>query len=152
LIALLGGIVRSANQKVHSKAPSGMKSTEQSSTIDIEHRPCVAMGPENAALLERIDAFSLDLPEAELSFSERLARDNGWSHSYARKVIVEYKRFAFLAVAAGHPVTPSEDVDQAWHLHLCYTESYWTHFCREVLGRQLHQRADQGGSSGTCEA
>ena len=31
----------------------------------------------------------------------------------ARRVIREYKRFTFLAMEAGHPVTPSDPVDQA---------------------------------------
>ncbi|MEK6230809.1 MAG: hypothetical protein N2A42_03075 [Luteolibacter sp.] len=35
--------------------------------------------------------------------------------------MTEYKRFVALAMLAGHPVTPSEEVDQAWHLHLVYT-------------------------------
>ncbi len=41
----------------------------------------------------------------------------------------EYRRFAFLAATAGHPVTPSDAVDQAWHLHLTYSRDYWDRFC-----------------------
>ena len=59
----------------------------------------------------------------------RLASENGWSREYAVRVMQEYRRFAFLAVAAGHPVSPSDAVDQAWHLHLVYTRSYWDEFC-----------------------
>ncbi|MEO0455971.1 MAG: hypothetical protein AAF152_05215, partial [Cyanobacteria bacterium P01_A01_bin.114] len=76
------------------------------------------MTAQQAELYERIQSFSLDQPDAQLSFSKRLARDNHWSLDYAQEVIEEYKKFAFLAVAAGHPVTPSDHVDQAWHLHL----------------------------------
>ena len=62
-------------------------------------------------------------------------------------MISEYRRFVFLALAAGHPVTPSDQVDQAWHLHLLYTNSYWNRFCGETLGRRLHHGPTQGGAS-----
>ena len=48
---------------------------------------------------------------------------------------------------AGHPVTPSDEVDQAWHLHLLYTESYWVEMCGELLERPLHHGPTRGGSS-----
>jgi uncharacterized protein (TIGR04222 family) len=98
-------------------------------------------------LYKRIQAFSLDQPDTQLSFSKRLARDNGWSLSYAHRVIEEYKKFTFLAVAAGHPVTPSDQVDQVWHLHLSYTRSYWQEFCPNVLQTPLHHNPSRGGSS-----
>src|SRR5919202_3158465 len=98
-------------------------------------------------LYQRIQAFSLDQPDTQLSFSKRLARDNGWSLGYAQRVIEEYKKFTFLAVAAGHPVTPSDQVDQVWHLHLSYTRSYWQEFCPEVLQTPLHHNPTRGDSS-----
>ena len=104
-----------------------------------------AMNAEQTDLYERIQAFSLDQPNAQLSFSKRLARDNGWSFQYAQQVIEEYKKFAFLAVAAGHPVTPSDQVDQVWHLHLTYTRSYWEEFCLRVLQTPLHHDPTLGG-------
>lgn len=98
-------------------------------------------------LYERIQAFSLDQLDAQLSFSKRLARDNNWSLSYAQRVIEEYKKFTFLAVVAGHPVTPSDQVDQVWHLHLSYTQSYWQDFCPNILQTPLHHDPTRGGSS-----
>ena len=74
-----------------------------------------------------------------------MARENGWSHGRARRVVEEYRRFLFLACSAGHPVTPSDAVDQAWHLHLAYTRSYWEDLCGEVLGRPLHHGPTRGG-------
>lgn len=103
------------------------------------------MKSEHAKLLARLEAFTLDDATAAFPFSARLARDEGWSKPYAQRVIREYKRFAFLAVAAGHPVSPSPAVDQAWHLHLLYTQSYWKDFCGEVLGTPLHHQPTQGG-------
>lgn len=105
------------------------------------------MDSKNVELYERIQGFSLDEPDAQLAFSKRLARDNNWSLDYAQKAIVEYKKFAFLAVAAGHPVTPSEQVDRVWHLHLIYTKSYWQEFCPNILRTELHHNPTQGGSA-----
>ncbi len=99
----------------------------------------------NAQLWPKINAFSLDDPDASFKFSDRLARENGWTHNYTYRVIEEYKRFVFLAMTAGHPVTPSVAVDQAWHLHLTYTQSYWEQFCGEILKRPLHHGPTKGG-------
>ena len=69
-------------------------------------------------LWQRIEAFRLGDPAAPLTFTRRLARENGWTQAFARRVVAEYKRFCYLAARAGHPVTPSDQADQAWHLHL----------------------------------
>src|SRR5262245_503172 len=103
------------------------------------------MTPERADLFARIQAFDVDGGEHALPFAARLARENGWSRTYADRVIVEYKRYVFLAVTSGITVCPSEDVDAAWHLHLTYTRSYWKRFCGEVLGRPLHHEPTKGG-------
>jgi hypothetical protein len=96
-------------------------------------------------LLVRLESFELDEPAAAFPFSARLARENGWSRGFARRVVAEYKRFVWLAMRAGHPVTPSEEVDEAWHLHLCYTRSYWDRMCGEILGKPLHHGPTGGG-------
>lgn len=101
---------------------------------------------ETIGLLEKIMAFELDAEGAQLPFTSRLAREQGWTHVFAGRVAVEYKRFVALAMVAGHPVTPSEEVDQAWHLHMVYTSSYWHDLCRDVLGRELHHSPTTGGS------
>lgn len=102
--------------------------------------------PDSPSLLGRIEAFPLDEPGASLPFTSRLAREQGWTHAFAARVVGEYRRFLYLAMTAGHPVTPSEEVDQAWHLHLVYTKSYWHGLCRDVLGRDLHHEPTTGGA------
>ena len=97
------------------------------------------------ALWQRLAAYEIGPPDAALSFAARLARENRWSADYAERVIGEYKRFCYLASVAGHQVTPSDQVDQAWHLHLTYSRDYWERFCREVLGRPLHHGPTRGG-------
>jgi uncharacterized protein (TIGR04222 family) len=96
-------------------------------------------------LYQRLQHFELDRPEAKFPFSQRLAREQDWSPLYTQRVLNEYKKFACLAVVADHPVTPSEQVDQAWHLHLTYTRSYWQEFCPQVLGQALHHEPTNGG-------
>lgn len=104
------------------------------------------MNASQQSLYEQLMQFEIDEPGVELTFARRLARENGWTVSYAERVIREYKRFLYLAMQAGHVVTPSEQVDQAWHLHLTYTRSYWEKLCREVLARPLHHGPTKGGS------
>lgn len=98
-------------------------------------------------LWRRLCEFRFDDGAAEFGFVARLARDNGWSPGLAERAVDEYRRFLFLAVEAGHPVTPSDEVDQVWHLHLCYTRSYWQQLCGEVLGRPLHHGPTRGGAA-----
>lgn len=97
-------------------------------------------------LFNRINNFSFDGDsKPQLSFEKRLARENGWSINYTKRVIEEYKRFIFLSQVADFPVTPSDQVDQVWHLHLTYTRSYWDDLCKEILNRPLHHGPTKGG-------
>lgn len=101
--------------------------------------------PPDAALWQRIADHRIGPPDASLSFAARLARENRWDLAHADRVIGEYKRFCYLAMTAGHEVTPSDAVDQAWHLHLTYSRDYWQVFCAQVLGAELHHGPTQGG-------
>jgi hypothetical protein len=112
-----------------------MSETDRLATFYSDHPVWVALSK-----------YSIGPDGAKLSFARRLARENGWSETHAARVIAEYKRFCFLAMAAGHEVTPSDAVDQAWHLHLTYTRDYWERFCLQVLGRSLHHSPTAGGS------
>jgi uncharacterized protein (TIGR04222 family) len=92
----------------------------------------------------KIEAFRLDEPDAPFPFSRKLARENSWEPGYAARATREYRRFLYLYCCAPHPVSPSDVVDQVWHLHLTYTQSYWNQLCRETLGRPLHHVPSQG--------
>lgn len=102
-------------------------------------------------LWRRLAAFSIDEGRPRLGFARRLARENGWSEEGAQRVLEEYRRFLYLCLRAGHPCTPSVAVDQAWHLHLTYTRSYWDRLCREVLERPLHHGPTAGGREETAK-
>ena len=97
-------------------------------------------------LRARLQAFTPDEPGVVFPFSARLAQEQGWTRAHAGRVVREYLRFVYLAATAGHPVTPSKRVDEAWHLHLTYTRDYWDELCGRVLGRPLHHEPTRGGS------
>lgn len=99
-------------------------------------------------LWNRIQAFQLDDTNAAFQFSHRLAAENGWNRTYTFRVIEEYRRFLFLCCVSDLPVTPYDAVDQAWHLHLTFTRSYWDHLCKEVLQRNIHHDPTKGGGGG----
>jgi hypothetical protein len=118
----------------------------------LPHPPSVSfaedyMNSEQQELWSKIREFDIDGGPAPFSFAKRLAKENGWSLAYANRVIEEYKRFVFLCMVSGHACSPSDQVDQAWHLHLTYTESYWTRFNQEVLPKQLHHGPTKGGTA-----
>lgn len=101
----------------------------------------------DGALRQRLGRYDFDAADSALPFSARLARENGWELQHAYRVIEEYRRFVYLALRAGHPVTPPDAVDQAWHLHLLYTEDYWQRFCPQVLQQELHHMPTSGGDA-----
>jgi hypothetical protein len=96
-------------------------------------------------LWRRLESWDPDPPQSHLSFTAMLARDQHWPGAYASRVLREYRRYLFLAITAGHPVCPSEAVDQAWHQHLLDTRRYWLEFCPEVLGQPLHHTPSRSG-------
>ena len=98
-------------------------------------------------LWQRLRAAPIGPQDTALTFAAKLARENGWSQAYTARVIEEYRRFCYLGMTAGHEVTPSDAVDQCWHLHLTYTRDYWERFCPEVLGRPFHHGPTAGGAS-----
>ena len=69
-------------------------------------------------------AITIGPQQADLSFEQRLAHEQGWELGFAKRAVQEYLRFAYLCVHAG-PCTPSVEVDQVWHLHLTYSRDYW---------------------------
>jgi len=97
-------------------------------------------------LWQRLADYTPGPDAVSLSFPDRLSRENRWEAAHTAKVIHEYKRFCYLAVTAGHEVTPSDAVDQVWHLHLTYSREYWEHFCPEILGAELHHGPTKGGT------
>nr|WP_248459369.1 hypothetical protein [Sphingopyxis sp. MSC1_008] len=109
--------------------------------IDLHDRPIYTDHPVWAAL----SSYAVGPCDTPLSFGQRLARENGWSADLTERVFEEYRRFCFLAATSEAELTPSDAVDQVWHLHLTYTRDYWDRFCPKVLGRPLHHGPTAGG-------
>ena len=108
----------------------------------------VASGdPRARDLLARIEAFGFNAADDPLGFESRLADDNGWTLGCAIAVTQEYRRFLVLTQVAGQSVSPSPDVDLAWHLHLTRTAHYEA-FCAALFGRFLHHEPARPGEGG----
>jgi hypothetical protein len=105
------------------------------------------MTDKEKQLWNKIKLFQFDDDKIDFNFSNRLARENNWSLSYSKEVIEEYKKFIFLSCITKIGVTPSDQVDQVWHLHLTYTKSYWIDFCKNTLEKEIHHNPTKGGAS-----
>ena len=99
---------------------------------------------EQSQLWQQLTRFEITRPTQAWTFEARLARENGWGLDRALAVVREYKRFLFLLLTLKHPLTPSEDIDTAWHLHLLYTKSYWDEFCATIARRPIHHLPSTG--------
>lgn len=102
--------------------------------------------PVDLELWNKLKDFALDDALAQFNFTGRLAHENGWPKSFAKGAVDEYKKFVYLAATSETPVTPSDIVDQVWHLHLTFTRSYWDDMCAKILGHPLHHGPTKGGA------
>lgn len=105
------------------------------------------MTAQSSRLWDRLREFELDDTNSQLTFTDRLVRENGWTHEFAVRAILEYKKFIFLIAVSNQPLTPSDEVDQVWHLHLLYTHSYWEEMCGSLLNMQIHHGPTKGGQN-----
>jgi hypothetical protein len=108
--------------------------------------PQSELNPFDKVLWAQLETMEIDPPDATTRFHHRLKQYNRWTDEFAGRVTKEYRRFLYLAARARHPVTPSDTVDQAWHLHLIYTRHYWEELCGKILGLQLHHEPSAGGA------
>jgi hypothetical protein len=98
-------------------------------------------------LWRALEAMRIEPPGAALPFTARLAIENGWDAQFADAVYGEYLRFVYLSASVDAPLTPSDEVDQAWHLHLAYSRHYWDVLCGKILRRPFHHGPTAGGSA-----
>lgn len=102
---------------------------------------------EHNDLWNNIREFSLNEPGAVITFSQKLKDQQKWTASYTDRVIEEYKKFIFLCCISPKGASPSKAVDEAWHLHLTYTKSYWIDFCKNTLNKDIHHYPSKGGNA-----
>lgn len=103
--------------------------------------------PEQDLLWQKLKTLAITPPNYSLTFEARLAREQAWSLDRSLAVVEEYRKFLFLMLTCSHPVTPSEDVDAAWHLHLLYTRSYYEDLCQKIAGFVIHHQPTAGGQA-----
>ena len=96
-------------------------------------------------VLKICENFPIGIEDAELSFAARLCREQvGWTLEFSKRVIFEYRRFIYLLLVCDKAVTPSNEVDQAWHLHLLYTRNYQS-MCETLEVPFIHHGPTAGG-------
>jgi uncharacterized protein (TIGR04222 family) len=100
---------------------------------------------EHSSLWSAIQQFPLNDPNAEINFSRKLSAKQHWSPSFTERVIEEYRKFLFLCCISPNGASPSQAVDEAWHLHLTYTRSYWIDLCKNTLNKDIHHHPSRGG-------
>jgi hypothetical protein len=87
--------------------------------------------------------MQIKLPGSAARFEQALAEKQGWTLDFAERVTDEYCGFLYLAATAGSEVTPSQAVDEAWHLHLACPH-YREELCDRILGRALDHHPGTG--------
>ena len=105
------------------------------------------MQQEHLPLWNKIQEFPLDDAAATITFSSKLAASQNWSNSFTQQAIAEYKKFLLLCCISEKGAAPSHTVDEVWHLHLTYTQSYWVDLCRDTLGKDIHHYPSAGGDA-----
>ena len=100
---------------------------------------------EHRGLWNSIQQFPLDDPHAAITFSHKLAAKQNWSPFFTERVVEEYRKFLFLCCISPNGASPSQAVDEAWHLHLTYTRSYWIDLCKNTLNKDIHHHPSRGG-------
>jgi uncharacterized protein (TIGR04222 family) len=100
---------------------------------------------EHRGLWSKIQQFPLDDPNAAITFSRKLSAKQNWSTDFTERVVEEYRKFLFLCCISPNGASPSQAVDEAWHLHLTYTRSYWTDLCKNTLNKDIHHHPSRGG-------
>ena len=79
-------------------------------------------------------------------FYSRLCFENSWSAEFTKRVVDEYFKFMVLTQYAEKEVTPSDEVDQVWHLHILHSQEYFEIFCPNFVGRAVHHGPTKGGT------
>ena len=61
------------------------------------------------------------------NFELKLCQKLQITPSFATQYNLEYKKFILMAICSKQMLTPSEQVDHVWHLHLSYMGLYHQH-------------------------
>lgn len=78
----------------------------------------------NTKLWGDILNFKFDIERDEYTFSTKLAFENYWTKNFTYKVILEYKKFMYIAATSDFMVVPSPIIDVVWHQHILNSKLY----------------------------
>lgn len=70
------------------------------------------------ALWQTVENYKLPFGEEYVQYKLK------WQRAYCNLALSEYRRFAFLALISDSEITPSEAIDEVWHLHILHTQDY----------------------------
>ncbi len=93
----------------------------------------------------KLNFLNMGSQAASNPFLNMLGQQYGWPMPMANQVMEEYRKFLFLAMRAGHPVTPPSIIEQAWNLHVQSAQDYW-----EKLGSLINERPVSEGIGATA--
>jgi uncharacterized protein (TIGR04222 family) len=96
-------------------------------------------------LWTKLRRFTFDDGTAIDTFAKKLATSQNWTTNFTQRAINEYKKFILLCCVSPQGAAPPKIVDEVWHLHLTYTQSYWINLCRNTLGKDIHHYPSAGG-------
>lgn len=87
--------------------------------------------------LEESHKFIFDMDLSKIS--KKLSEQKGWSKCSAERACDLYRKFLFLQKKYGenYILSPSEDIDEVWHLHILDTPKYWQD-CQQIFGKYFH--------------
>jgi hypothetical protein len=85
--------------------------------------------------------------EFSQEFIDTLRRKLFLSYPECEKYIREYKKFVLMVACTQYMVSPSEQVDQVWHLHQNFNPKKYREDCTPVFGRILIHCPSLGGPS-----
>lgn len=85
---------------------------------------------EVTAAWEKIEKYQMPFSEEYLQYK------HGWSLEFCSAALNEYRRFIFLALVSDAEITPSEPIDEVWHLHILHTRAYEAF--GKLCGRFIH--------------
>jgi len=82
----------------------------------------------------------------------RLVDTECWSKKHALAACEQYRNFLFLMKKFGgdRELTPSFEIDEAWHAHILHTKKY-IDFCEQVFGKYLHHYPHLARHKGNAE-
>jgi uncharacterized protein (TIGR04222 family) len=96
-------------------------------------------------LWQKIAYYDLDDPKSAHPFSKKLMHEQKLTSTLTQRTIAEYKKFIFLVLVEPQGASPSQKVDEVWHLHITFTKNY-ADFCEQIAGNFIHHNPSKGGA------